>query len=482
MSGGRVVLSEGAYSLSVGLTLGANKVLVGSGWNTILSMANGTNLTMVTLSGDNSATRNFSIDGNKANQSTSGHGVLITADHCRVQDVYIHDTFYHGIKVDGAYSYNIIKGCFVDGAGNDTDDTGMGISFFTGATDNIAESCIVKGSREANFNFYSNTTDVERNAFINCIGIDACQGSASGAVADYKIGDLAQNNRIVNCVSIDSLQSGVWIRRSDNVLVQGMRIYNPASVGIYSRAYAGDNPYKHQIVNCYVYSAGSYGMHFEDGGTHCRIENNFVEESAYTGIFAQCDYSTILDNYCLNNYQGSSANAYLKNGIATRLANYNIISGNYCIDDQGSATQVYGIHLDRATYTLVVGNYCQGNTTNSIVEEGTSASVKENQISNNYVSNAIVRVVGNGTIVKDNFGYVTENSGTDTIASGTTSKQVAHGLSATPTKINIEFREQGTNDYGRWWISSIGATNFTLNVSADPGASNLDFAWEAKVR
>ena len=84
--------------------------------------------------------------------------------------------------------------------------------------------------------------------------------------------------------------------------------------------------------------------------------------------------------------------------------------------------------------------------------------------------------------IYNNTGYLTENTGTDSIASGTTSKQVAHGLDATPTVINIEFREQGTNDYGRWWISGIDGTNFTLNVSSDPGASNLDFAWEAKVR
>ena len=59
---------------------------------------------------------------------------------------------------------------------------------------------------------------------------------------------------------------------------------------------------------------------------------------------------------------------------------------------------------------------------------------------------------------------------------------VAHGLAATPTVINIAFREQGDADYGRWWVDTIGATNFTLNVSVNPGASNLDFAWEAKVR
>lgn len=75
-----------------------------------------------------------------------------------------------------------------------------------------------------------------------------------------------------------------------------------------------------------------------------------------------------------------------------------------------------------------------------------------------------------------------ENHGNDTIASGATSKIVSHGLSSTPTIINITFTEQGTSDYGRWWISGGNSTAFTLNVSADPGASNLDFWWEARIR
>lgn len=70
-------------------------------------------------------------------------------------------------------------------------------------------------------------------------------------------------------------------------------------------------------------------------------------------------------------------------------------------------------------------------------------------------------------------------AGTDSITSGATSKAVSHGLSYTPTidQIMITFAEQGTNDYGRWWVDTIGASQFTVNVSADPGASNLDFGW-----
>ena len=87
------------------------------------------------------------------------------------------------------------------------------------------------------------------------------------------------------------------------------------------------------------------------------------------------------------------------------------------------------------------------------------------------------------TIGKVDGHYLFKNSGTSAIASGATTKVIAHGLAETPTldEIRITWGEQGTSDYGRWWVDTIGAANFTVNVSADPGASNLDFGWHIHI-
>lgn len=78
---------------------------------------------------------------------------------------------------------------------------------------------------------------------------------------------------------------------------------------------------------------------------------------------------------------------------------------------------------------------------------------------------------------------VRATSGTATIASGATTAVVTHNLGIIPgvENISITFNEQGTNDYGRWWVDTITRTQFTLNVSADPGASNLTFGWQIVV-
>lgn len=82
--------------------------------------------------------------------------------------------------------------------------------------------------------------------------------------------------------------------------------------------------------------------------------------------------------------------------------------------------------------------------------------------------------------------YKTRNGGVATLANGTTSIAVTHGLgdqvgstkqNITPNKVFITPVESlGTA--AKFWVSGITSTQFTINVDADPGA-DVDFAWEA---
>lgn len=109
-----------------------------------------------------------------------------------------------------------------------------------------------------------------------------------------------------------------------------------------------------------------------------------------------------------------------------------------------------------------------------------------NRLARNRVSGATTANFG-GTAtpsqtLTDNIGYVTEASGTGSIASGTTSATVTHGLAETPpsTSIRITLLENPTADPGNIWVDTIGATTFKVNCRNNPGASNLDFAWYAE--
>ena len=75
-------------------------------------------------------------------------------------------------------------------------------------------------------------------------------------------------------------------------------------------------------------------------------------------------------------------------------------------------------------------------------------------------------------------------SGTATVLSAQTTIAVTHGLGGTPILGNIKIvgGENATTPVDKLpWVDTIGATQFTINVTADPGVSNQDFGWEASL-
>ena len=115
----------------------------------------------------------------------------------------------------------------------------------------------------------------------------------------------------------------------------------------------------------------------------------------------------------------------------------------------------------------------------AVVESGSS---DYNTIKNNYCVGMGMTIIGAHSVLKLNTGYVTEASGTGSIASGNTSVVIAHGCSYTPTAkdITITLTEKPTNTPGVIWVDTIGAGTFKVNCENDPGASNLDFSWAVR--
>jgi hypothetical protein len=74
------------------------------------------------------------------------------------------------------------------------------------------------------------------------------------------------------------------------------------------------------------------------------------------------------------------------------------------------------------------------------------------------------------------------NSGTATVANGTTSIAVAHGLTKTPVLGDVSVTP--TNNMGnstKFWTSAPTSTGFTINVDINPGATTATFSWRVQV-
>ncbi len=79
------------------------------------------------------------------------------------------------------------------------------------------------------------------------------------------------------------------------------------------------------------------------------------------------------------------------------------------------------------------------------------------------------------------YSAVSENKGTATLANGTTSIVVSHGLMATPVIQDIYITPiEAWGSMTEWYIDTITATQFTIHADADPG-QDVDFVWQAEL-
>jgi len=340
--------------------------------------------------------------------------------------------------------------------------------------------------------------------------------------------------KVKNCTVIDCYENGIYAEKGTNLIIEKNTIIGPA-VGAGNGIFISMSQSKTDVLNNIIYGATQTGIYLSKhtsalNPTNINIHGNIVSGCARAGINAlnSIDVS-ITGNQCVDNTQtgvliqdsgrvvcdsnvitgnigygisvGKSAtlstninvsnNSVFNNGgsgiVVRQGSTYVSINGNQVRLNNTLDADYAEIYSYDADYVNIIGNIVEagaGNASEVIrCEDNTSTyhNITENIVSGSANAIKIRYYTSVGSKARNNIGFVTENSGTGSIASGATTAVITHGLSVTPTldDINITFGEQGGNDYGRWWVSNLTSTQFTLNVSADPGASNLDFAWRA---
>jgi hypothetical protein len=99
-TGKNVMLLEGTFNIATTITLATTyQTLNGSGYATILKPITNFNSTVVVLGANYTNIENLQIDGNKANQNTSGYGLTSTYRYTRCRGILIKDVKNSGIKL-----------------------------------------------------------------------------------------------------------------------------------------------------------------------------------------------------------------------------------------------------------------------------------------------------------------------------------------------------------------------------------------------
>jgi Right handed beta helix region len=404
--GGKVVLSEGTFTIAATITLGENVTLCGHGPSSIIFLANSAGVDCIKASNvADLVVKDLAVDGNRDNNAGEVHGIHFqNVDRGRIDSVTVSECSFDGIRLD---------------------------------TNNCLDCTI------SNCICHDNDVMGIRTIAVIAVRIVGCQTRSNGD-SGIDIDGFSLNVAVVGNTCFDhnaSDGSGIFVEESsDNCAVVGNSCRNNINGINCNQQVAGT------LEDLTVVGNNCLGNWTSGIRVRANTSGNLVRDVVLSG------------NSCFNNgtagiIVGSAAGATLDNVL---------VIGNRCGDREASPSQDYGIQIDAAgtvTSMTVVDNDVEDNVTAGILHAGTAP------------------------IIRNNRGFVTENSGTATILSGTTSIVVTHGLSVTPTldDISVVFGENSTNDPGICWISNITSTQFTINVRADPGASNLDLAWQAVV-
>jgi parallel beta-helix repeat protein len=311
-NGGKVLLLEGTYNISASITILKNNVtLEGQGAGTKLFLVNGANCNVIQVGNGSTALEgiriaNLRIDGNKANQTGTSHGIY----------------------------FNAGPTCLI--------------------TKSVVENCIIEGCYDNGILlFYSKNNTITGN-----------QINSNGSCGIY-LAALSNNTIIGNQINSNG-GCGIYLYYTGNNTVTGNQINSNSSYGIYLY-YTGNNTITENQVNAndsygiYLYYSNnntitenqvnantSHGIYLASSDYNLIIGNRCQGNLGY-GINisdAASDNNLVVKNYLTENIVGSLNDA----GTGT-------IKGAFVDNDnvpgQGEHIQ---INTQTANYTLVLSD------------------------------------------------------------------------------------------------------------------------------
>lgn len=276
-------------------------------------------------------------------------------------------------------------------------------------------------------------------------------GGASGGIY---LNRMDASNCVNGLYVDDTLQTGVINR--EIFLSPGCTIDGSGEWGI---VFKTNSVALFQATGLWIASSGqtsatSGGVLVEAGNTgNFSWTGTICYNNAYDGFSISSGTHNITGGFIRNNGSGASGG----HGVALlNIDNATISSAT--IHNNGSASRGYGIYT-----TVGVNDF----------------TIQTNQFFSNGQGPVFAPNTDLTSIYRDNFGYVTENSGFATLPSGSATVDVLHGLSDVPTNVLLSFAgAQDANAYVYTAPSSWTTTKFTVTYSTTATA-NRDFSWRA---
>lgn len=495
-SGGKVLLLEGTYNINSAVTLKSNLEIAGSGGGTRLVLQTATNF----FKYDNDYDKNgdgrpdpggtalsdiylhdMELDGDKSSHSTPSDSSDVSAGYYSAIKIFSSSR----IHLSGLYIHDMVASFAIILKGVD-----VGQSIDTGATDALVHDNVIRSIGAADQNNGGIYSDLD-NTIISDNVLDTISGN--GINIDVSDEGLIADNIVENVTAATGDQGYAIVTGygATETTIANNTIVG-CSRGIANHIGGSDVSDNHIIIGNILRDSSStrdYAIKLQDDGH--TVMGNRITGWAHQGIYLDAVQNSVISGNVINS--SGSGNT---SGIEIKTGSHNLVVSNNIIYDMGTASSKgHGITLSSGTDLndiLITGNRCfdsgAGVQTNGILLYAVP-STSTIQIEGNYLEDNDVGVKADGgaalsSTVKAirNRGFTTENSGTATVSNGNSSVDVSHGLDVTPTAADIQITP--TNNLGNsslYWITSVGASTFTINVDVDPGATTATFCWSAQV-
>jgi len=420
---GKIYIKAGTYIISSAIAPKSNIEIVGEGINkTVLDASNqGCAIFHQTTSINNFAIRDLYLlsENNNAFQLD-----IYNAKYFTIQNIKCRNTatgYGYGIYLQSCKYFNI-KDIIIDTRG-----TGI---------------CVYSSS----------------NGCISGVIAIRIQSGANDIIRVEKSNHITVGNVIADgTASSDGIYRGINIRSSEHI-----NVINCAITKTRDAAYLIAHSNYVNIIGCIgSYTTSSAGGVWARNVTHLTIADSQFNYNYYDGILIGetqtsgevSEYIVISNTQTINNNQAGGERCGIRlingNGI-TRKA---IIENCIAVDNQDTPTQYDGIQTVSSSGDNIIRNNIVFGNTNKQINPHT-----DDQVSGNL-------------------GYITENSGSATITSGSTSVTVNHGLAGTPTTITVT----PAGNIGNVWVDSITSTSFTIHCETAP-SSDTTVYWYAEYK
>jgi len=408
-------------------------------WGTKLKLADNANCDMIHVRGIKFYCERMEFDGNESNQTVSDLRIIYDtsglASDLTLRNVYCWNVA--GTFLESTGSHGWLDGCVFEHADLIAYIKNARLWRFTGNLFYVSGAGLkIEGSAEAHANHF-----IVGNSFYYC--------SSYG----IKIVNSFGNNIVGNIFR--KVGNGIELENADYNLISGNLIH---------AAQKGINQYnsnENSIVGNTFKEIDGNAIYIENSAKNV-INNNFIIDNKATGIYLNgASYNMIYSNHLIN--IGSSEN------------------------DKFWGIALYHTADIYSTHNVVENNIIQSFISNKLAYGiGEKDSLDDyNIIKNNKISEVTKRAIkreGANTIIRENIGWATENSGTATFnGDGTTTQfSIAHGLVSEPSKVQVTpMTEDAAGDF---YVTK-DTTNIYVNyLSAPPsGSNNVKLSWYAEV-